>query len=324
MKQGDHGLFDGNTASKEIIWVWIPGSIVLYVGVMVIALASTGSLNKVTIRTMLFKSLSKDWQRELVETRRLMVHGNRFAPFSLGIGLLLTLVFVLLGAEGDQYSCIMWDVNINSLGESFWRFSDSAIASGANQGRATLGGSAVLLLFIALHVAVVRCWGRVSAFSTDPSCASARAVLAGLRKIHELEMHQSLSYKSLNQWASNALGISGMNDYRGRYLWAHHSIKHVVCDWMLFTLLIVPSALFFSWPSLVYSLSRNVASSNAILQICRSPAVVTILQSMLNFLFLTPIVQALVKLRRVGLPHDELAFNQQRNVTEVLAGQAPV
>lgn len=272
----------------------------------------SGRVDKITsVKKLLKKAISTSWRQKRHAYQRLLCHSNSASFYHVAMAAVLVLFYVILGASRDHYSCVQWSVDIGVIGGRL----DHAHGGVDTDSRSQLNlwqWIFVLSGFILTHV-FISFWGRTSCFALDSHAAKARRVFDGLKTIHSLDKCNNDAYYCLSNWAAGALDIRGIEDYSARHRRAS-SLKRITRH-ALYWILLVPAALFLSWPSLLYSLSKNVSSDSGLLQACRNSLAVVALNTFLRLVFLQPLVKALVSICDKGMVVDDLATNQRRTYT---------
>ena len=307
VRSGDFGLFGGQATAKQLLWMVLPGLIVLFVSVVVLSLKASNNLTSASFRTLIKRGCSTAWHRQPDIFIRLLLHGNRFALSALTLGALMTTFYAILAMMGfSPFHCVMWNVDIGALGDNLFPWPRVGIRT-----QETLPQWLFVLFVIGLDFATCRFWGDGSSFTADTHLIRARRIYIGIRTIHGLEQCSILSYKCIDRWAMNALSVGGLHDFDGRR--ARSKTKMTLLRVFFFWLLQIPAALLICWPSLLFALSQNVASNNAILAVCRTSIVAVILMTVMKAALLRPMVRALAWIHEYGTVHDVLSFNTQRS-----------
>ena len=242
-------LFEGQSAYKQS---WAQCGILLVVNLGVITFAlNKAKVTRTEIRDMLHRAMSMSYQNEPHSVRRLLVHGIRFSPWLALLGSGLTVYYSALGIGDSHFSCLMWgsSSSIYSLVQSMYPW-DGMLFTRSE----TLNQWIFIVFATGLYFSCVAFWGPTSRFATDPHCEQARKVFRGLHVVQELMLCKKPEFKSINQWACNALPINGISDYANR---RKHSIDRVSCSHRVYVLLYqlaqFPVAFFMSWPSLLFT-----------------------------------------------------------------------
>lgn len=311
-RTGHYGLFAGQSSQKQVLWLILPGAFACYVVCAVAAVRLTNATS--LLQRLLADCFSVDWERDQHTVRRVAKHSNRFGPFAFAIGLALTIFYISLSVQSVQNNeCIALSVDIAMLGEHLfpWHTAHGNTTSFVRHESAVQW---LFMLFVgSLGAAAIHCWDRYSAFGTDRQCTRAQQAYQGMCHIFALEKAWSTSYRCIDRWAANALPITGLTDREGRreYCKSKTGALRVTSFWLLH----IPAALVLTWPSILYSMSKNIPSDNVLIKACSSTLVVVVINVVLPLLLLNPIVSRLSKYRQRTLPDDEISLNKQRAET---------
>lgn len=313
VRQGALRLLPGQAASTELLWMIFPFLLSLYVSSMVLGLKAanpTKTANTfVLLRSLIKKSVSTTWENQNDTLMRLLRHGNRFAPISVTIGLSLTAFYCILAGLKPNYECSsMWEVGINGLGQTLFPWPQDVTRS-----EESITQWIFVFFAMAMQMTETKYFGPESEFCADKHIKYARRVYQGMGTIVGLRQCSVHTYKCLDNWCVNALSVVGLHDYVGRRnrTRSEHCFSHLVYV-TLFYALQFPAALVISWPSLLFSLSQNVASDNVFLVVCRTSIVAVILMEVMKRAFLESMVKVLARIYSIGQITDILTYNNHR------------
>ena len=297
--------------------LYIPGMLLAFVVASVYSIISMRrstclrSVKLPTMQQMVEQMIDTDWQAQRGARYRLLRHGNSFAPFCAACGAGLVTFYSVLnrywGAGAvNCFDCMMWSHEISAVGGYMYPSRNTLFNRPEDFGQWFILTCSLVLYFLCACF-----WGKRSQFVGDTHNTTAIKVYAGLLKISELEKCQTSTFRAFNQWVVNALKVHGVSDISQRTSRLQSTAKHRLCG-CLSWILHFPAALTISWPSLLFSISKNVASATGIMAVCSNSTVVVVLNLLLRMLLLDVMVKGLAKLQRVGTINWESSQNYNK------------
>lgn len=91
-------MFAGQSAEKELLWLFLPVVLTCYAtcGVIAVMLTDPKGRRMQRVQQLLAESFCIDWECDRHTVRRVLKHSNRFAPFAFVLGSALSIFYMLL------------------------------------------------------------------------------------------------------------------------------------------------------------------------------------------------------------------------------------
>ena len=103
---GAYGLFSGNTGTKEALWLVLPITVTIFIGVAVLCLISQDRLNWDSFKRILQDSIATHWTNESQSVLRLLRQLNAFSRTMAIVALVLICFYITTAVYYiDNYHC---------------------------------------------------------------------------------------------------------------------------------------------------------------------------------------------------------------------------
>lgn len=309
MSTGKYGVFPGQAASKQTIWLALPVALLFYSTVFMLVLVLIARNKHVTLgsalNSLLKEAVSVDWAHDFHSVKRLLKHSQKFTPLAFGTGIFLLIFYIALAlVDGNHYSCWMWSAEVVSLGASLYPWEAYPWEQ-----KETATQWLFVVTACLFYVFCTRLWGPDSAFGMDLHTNKAHQIYAGLVTICDNQMAAIPEYKAIAIWVKNSIG-----DYARRREKTKRHNAFVCLSWLLH----IPAACFLAFPNICYIFAQNIPVDSGLLKVLSDSLTVVVFGTILRAIFVRRFAHWLVKVKRYGLVPDEMNANTQEAESKFL------